>query len=117
MKEKATIYDLRRMCKTFSQCVGCPLEFEACNLCAIKGMTNKQFETLNAIVSNWCKEHSAKTRQDKFLEMFPNAMLYEKDYVKICPKEVDRKVECKCATIGCDDCQKSYWLAEVEENE
>lgn len=114
MEEKATIYDLRRMCKTFSQCVGCPLRFGACDIREIKSTSDKRFETLNAIVSNWCKEHPVKTRQDKFLEMFPNASMHN-TVIDICPCKVDHDYDCKNTIGRCRECKKSYWLAEVEE--
>ena len=54
-----------------------------------------------------------KTRQDEFLEHYPNAKKC-KDILKICPAEVDIDYKV-CETYSeCPDCRKDYWLKEVE---
>lgn len=55
-----------------------------------------------------------KTRQDEFLEHYPNAKKC-KDILKICPAEVDIDYKV-CETYSeCPDCRRDYWLQEVEE--
>ena len=116
-KEKATIYDLWRMCRYYGTvCSTCPLCDKDCGLGA--GAPIEEMDEMNEIILNWCKEHPVKTRQDKFLEMFPNASKNNDKIIDICPKIVDIRVQCKSEDgLSCPDCQKSYWLAEVEENE
>lgn len=115
--EKATIYDYVRMCITENKdCRECPLSELNTNenlYCAEYLL--KYPDKANEIILNWCKEHPVKTRQDKFLEMFPNATIdTNTGIICICPKIIDRKAKC---SMQCDDCQKSYWLAEIDENE
>lgn len=126
-KEKATIYDLWRMCRYYGTvCSTCPLRDKDCGLEA--GAPIEEMDEINEIIHNWCKGHPVKTRQDKFLEMFPNADV-SLGYLDICPMKVMgadwNPDEFNCTyTISqirqieiCENCLKSYWLAEVEENE
>lgn len=113
MKEKATIYDLWSLCSTFKECDDCPLIQEDCGL--NYGSTIKDIDRMNEIILKWCKEHPVKTRQDKLLEMFPNA-IKDNGIIDICPAAVDKEYsEDSCNGECCADCRKSYWLAEVEE--
>ena len=130
MKEKATIYDYVRRCdsyRTVCKCDSCPigkLSRKEDFLC--DDFIRKYPRHANKAVLIWCKEHPVKTRQDKFLEMFPNADV-SLGYLDICPMKVMgvdwNPDELNCTyTISqirqieiCEKCLKSYWLAEVEE--
>lgn len=64
-------------------------------------------------------DHSAdvgkiKTRQEKFLEMFPHADL-RNDILSICPGNVDTRLVCN-EQGSCRDCLKEYWFAKDDEN-
>ena len=118
-KEKATIYDYARMCKAHKDCKFCPLS------CDVNGMAISCLDMIrdypdkaNEIILKWCKGHPKKTRQSKFLEMFPNADL-SFNYIDICPSAVDKHLIGKtiCAGGNCSECKKEFWLAEVEEND
>ena len=118
-KEKATIYDLWRMCRYYGTvCSTCPLCDKDCGLGA--GAPIEEMDEINEIILNWCKGHPVKTRQDKFLEMFPNVNLY-KGAISICPCLIDCDYDCKnkenYVDFDCTGCKKDYWLAEVDENE
>lgn len=114
MKEKATIYDLWRICRHYSAvCSSCPLCGKDCVLGI--DVPIEQMDEMNEIILKWCKEHPIKTRQDKFLEMFPNVQKNNK-IIDICPKTVDKGYSLGyCNGECCNNCRKSYWLAEVEE--
>lgn len=75
MKEKATIYDFVRVCRFHDECQECPLWDNNCCDCSTT-LLDSDVDKLNDIILKWCKEHPVKTRQDKFLEMFPNADLF-----------------------------------------
>ncbi len=61
------------------------------------------------------KPKPKKTRQDEFLERYPNARKRNSNGVlDICPKGLDMRLDCKFAE-GCDICCQNYWLQEVEE--
>lgn len=73
-KNKATIYDLKRMCKSYKICKDCEL--------AVIGKEKycpcfKDIDKANDIILNWCEKHPIRTRQDEFLKLFPNAELSE----------------------------------------
>lgn len=57
----------------------------------------------------------AKTRQEKFLEMFPHAAT-RKDVLDICPEKVDTQCDYCKGFYDCLSCQKEYWHA-VENKE
>lgn len=125
MKEKATIFDYVRMCKHFDDnCQGCPMFYKKIEM----GLSCGDFirncsDKANEIILNWCKEHPVKTRQDRFLKMFPNTMKDE-DVINIDPCVVDETLhlaspcwECakKSNVEDCEECRRKYWFAEVEE--
>ena len=91
-----------------------------------KGMSCSDYTTTFseeavAIVEKWAKEHPRKTRQEKFLEMFPDALIFE-GVLKIEPCElIGSKLnseEChsydEFGLSGCYECRKNYWLEEIE---
>lgn len=117
--KKATIYDYVRMCNGLNEkCYECKL-YDECRVgynCtwALRNCTDRA----NDIILKWCKEHPVKTRQDKFLEHYPYARATKIGVLDVCPKEIDIRVQCKSENgLSCPHCQKSYWLAEVVENE
>lgn len=123
-KEKATIYDYARICNNISECNDCPLgtkkngEGIACSY-----LMRKTPDKANEIILKWIKEHPVKTRQDKFLEMFPNAQISSDGVIEIMPcaieknKHITSNSSCTVAHgfNNCDECRKKFWLAEVEE--
>lgn len=72
-------------------------------------------ECCNNYTSKW-KRKPKKTRQDEFLEIYPNAMMLN-GVIDICPKHVDGNcARCRIyAKRPCIDCHKDYWLQEMEE--
>lgn len=113
-KEKATIYDFARMCKTYhANCPDCPMWNEVCIFCI---MDNTQIDKANEIILKWCKEHPVKTRQSELLKAFPNVPI-DIETVAICPLDFDKlfdKETCD-SYVDCTACKKEYWLAEVDE--
>lgn len=61
-------------------------------------------------------EKKTKTRQDEFLERYPDARMLN-GVIDICPKHVDGNCDrCRIyAKRPCIECHKDYWLQEVEE--
>ena len=114
-KEKATIEDFARMCeKVGIKCHECPLTLKNNGkrvfcLVFIRKFPNEA----NEIILKWGKEHPVKTRQEKFLEMFPNADVNARGVLEICPFKLEKEV--KCRSEYCEECRQNYWSEEVEE--
>lgn len=103
-----------RMCGSFNGCcTGCEVNErmgagEAC----IHYMARHPQDVIE-IVEQWGKEHLLKTRQERFLEMFPHADVFN-GALNICPGDIDVRYTCH-GPKDCGDCRKKYWLEEVEE--
>lgn len=120
--KKATIYDCARMCKTITECEGCPLgsknngEGIACSF-----LMRQTPDKANEIIIKWCEEHPVETRQDRFLKMFPNAKINSDGIIMISPctleggETIPKNFHCSPCTDDCVECRKEYWLAEVDE--
>lgn len=73
-------------------------------------------ECCNNYTSKW-KRRPKKTRQDKFLECYPNVRKC-KGVIDVCPKDLDMHFYCRTEDShsgGCTTCCQDYWLQEVEE--
>ena len=55
-----------------------------------------------------------KTRQEKFLEMFPRAYVFN-GALNICPGDIDTRQKCH-GPKDCRDCRRGYWLAAEKED-
>ena len=89
---------------------------ECCEDCAyfdtstVRGST---CEVCNRNYSNQFKPKPKKTRQDEFLELYPNANVF---HIKPCSIEDKNFINEYCAKYDhCLDCANDYWLQEVEE--
>lgn len=102
----------KRMCDSYNNmCDGCGFgKIPKCN-----HTEEDNPEKAVEIVEKWSAEHPMKMRQSEFLKMFPNAPLRENGSIAICPLDVDRDAKCSHKQgARCPDCQKEYWIAEVE---
>lgn len=110
----------KRVCYLYDECDKCPFDSKCL------GIINKSDEELKKIVDiteQWLKEHPRKTRQSKFLEMFPNASVIDNGTLGICPKSLDKDRECFYhyidrdgnKVIDCLYCRNQFWLEEVDE--
>lgn len=107
----------KRMTNGCKLCNNCPLSTQNNNLNQFCIDFEFEYpEKAVEIVEKWAEEHPAKTRQSEFLKMFPNAPMDSYGIVTNCPLEMDETFEADC-TITCDKCCRSYWLAEIEEEE
>ena len=74
-------------------------------------------EKVVKIVEEWSAAHPRKTRQDAFLEQYPNALLDKDGVLRICPflvgGDVPEKYRCICLT-DCNACRREFWMQEVE---
>lgn len=116
------IEERRRMCKSFYDgCNGCPA-FNAFdnNLCCAVGNESMMDATAQiAIVEEWSAAHPRKTRQDVFLEMWPESFLDEYGILQFCPRYISAAYrnddgKCKNPEKKCIDCSHEFWMQEVE---
>ena len=74
----------------------------------------KAVETLVKAVEMWAAEYPRKTRQDMFLEQWPNAAISEDGCLEVCPREVDTTYDYQSCARECEDCCREFWMEEVE---
>ena len=99
----------RRMCKSSSDCTKCEYHGDRCNNAI------ELLEKNVAVVEQWSKEHPRKTRQDVFLEQWPNCIMNNDGIVGICPRNVDKTCVCNLSRFdGCAGCRREFWTQEVE---
>ena len=67
-----------------------------------------------ALLEEWAAAHPRKTRQDVFLEQWPEAMIESDGVIAICPTALDKSYgKTHCTHIltkeGCDSCRSKFW--------
>ena len=67
------------------------------------------------IAEKWAAEHPIKTRQSEFLKHYPDARILAHGCLNACPMDVFSDADINCNAQPCFECQKAFWLAEVEE--
>ena len=115
------IRERNRMCATYTpkRCEGCPADnYGGCGVTCI--MIDKiDAERLVPIVEKWSAEHPRKTRQNAFLEQYPDTELDRFGVIQLCPASIsathrDSNGEYKTTEIMCADCRRGFWMQEVE---
>lgn len=71
------------------------------------------------VVENWSAANPRKTRQDVFLEQYPEAQIDDTDVLCVCPAVISpsyRKDGGGCLNIHkkCANCRCEFWMQEVE---
>lgn len=113
------IEERNRMCNRYWQidgdCDGCPLVGEReCN--KLRNMVDDAGKAVGKaveIVEQWSQEHPRKTRQDVFLENYPDAAL-DNGALKVCPLNVCKSAELNCNNTTCYLCKRTFWMQEAE---
>lgn len=68
-------------------------------------------------VEEWYAAHPRKTRQDVFLEQYPEAEIDEQGYLQLCPRRISADCRSRvrlCTKRLCSDCCREFWMQEVE---
>lgn len=108
-----------RMCESFGErCKGCP-GFDAYEeaLCLVDRESTLDATAQVAIVEEWSAAHPRKTRQDVFLEQWPNAEFDKQGILLIDPCDLDstrREKGRDCYNESCYECRREFWMQEVE---
>lgn len=115
------IEERNRMCESFGdKCTGCPAFNGGC---AVGQESTLDAKKQVAIVEKWSIEHPKKqhkTRQDVFLEQYPEAQLTEDGIISICPMCIssayrDKTGGCASQTRPqCAVCRREFWTQEVK---
>lgn len=117
------IEERNRMCKSFDDaCTGCPafsIRNDGLRCCAVGQESTMDAMAQIDIVEKWSVAHPRKTRQDVFLEQYPEAFLDMNGVLRICPADISAEYRCgedRCLYIskGCDTCRRKFWMQEVE---
>nr|DAL38840.1 MAG TPA_asm: hypothetical protein [Caudoviricetes sp.] len=116
------IEERNRMCKSFGDgCTGCPAfkdgDYDLC--CVVDQESTLDAAEQIAVVEKWSAEHPRKTRQDVFLEQYPEANIDEHGVLNVCPICVssayrDSNGLCGCPEKQCAYCCNEFWMHEVE---
>lgn len=134
-----------RICKAYKCSPDCPvnkfakehyMEIRLASIQCANCLTNPNVltpelaEKLYIILDNWDKENPLNTRQNKFLELFPNAKFRvgSDGVINLCPAFIDKNYKERYFSDGscchlvindepCKICRKNFWLKEINKSE
>ena len=106
-----------RMCTKVDKCEDCPVN--KTDFCAVpaKERSQESAEKIVELVEEWSAAHPRKTRQNVFLEQYPNAKVVgDTNIPMVYPCQLDQSMEGVnyCNSMSCDDCRREFWLKEIE---
>lgn len=106
-----------RMCNSVI-CDECDLFDEETLGCAMQRDSIKAKEIV-AKVERWLEKNPVKTRRDVFLEQYPEAKINNDGSLAVYPCTVsaahrDKYGHCAISGMSCFDCQREFWMQEVE---
>lgn len=110
------IEERNRMCKSFGAgCEGCPANDNE-SRCMVGSASTLDAKKQITIVEKWSAEHQHKTRQDVFLEQWPNAKVSIDGVLDFCPLMLDKRYTCQSTDVEmrCQSCCREFWMQEVE---
>ncbi len=86
----------------------------SCDDCVHKEKSGNELPCVACSINytNLFKRRPKKTRQDEFLEHYPNAKIDSNGALEVYPCAVENNLFCH--GLPCGDCKKEYWLQEVE---
>ena len=120
------IEERNRMCRSQgTKCKGCPANFDSMFCCGVAAISKLDAKEQVAIVEKWSAEHPKKrrkTRQDVFLEKYPESFVGDSGVLRICPRHIsayyrDDNGDCIDTEQMCVDCRREFWMEEVTETE
>ena len=111
------IKEKERMCNTCGSCLLCPAWLD--DGCIFRARSSFAPEQQVNTVKVWAEQHPAKTRQDVFLEQYPEAEIDLNGLLAVCPAPIFRSHRhagggCSDFHKKCADCRREFWLQEVE---
>lgn len=108
---------VNRLCKN-RHCDGCPIEKEGRCMVGFNDYSVENIEKTISKLEQWAEDHPVKTRQSKFLKMFPNAPKSGR-VLDICPRSLNTEYmpPKRCENTSCGVCKIDYWSEEVTDND
>lgn len=112
--------EYQRMCTSYAGCRDCPLHTNNRLCTGIPANYPEEFAAkIIKTVEEWSAAHPRKTRQDVFLEQYPEARIGDDGVLRINPCSIStshRNARGNCATMRreCEDCRREFWMQEVE---
>ena len=111
IEERNRMCDYYRCGDALSGCVECPAFQFQMTCVSVRAVTAEYI----AAVEQWSQEHPRKTRQDVFLEQWPEAELVDGIIdVKPCRLVAAFRLGQECHKTFCYDCRRKFWMQEVE---
>lgn len=108
------IYGLMCIRESQNDCIGCPLQKNKSNDESCSDFIVRNSAQAINLIEEYAKENNITTRQERFLELFPNASieLIPNGYIDIKPCVIDCAISSEnCGDIPeCEKCKKMYWL-------
>ena len=104
------LVERRRMCGSYRDCEGCPLEDSRCVVSDVA--PDEDYKRIITTVEQWSKDHPRKTRQSVFLEQWPN-VITNNGVITILPCTIDQSFA-ECRNGNCPKCRYEFWMKEVE---
>lgn len=109
-----------RICDSYDRCSDCPLG-QGRRICSYypSHYTQEIISAAIKTVEEWSAAHPCKTRQSVFLKQWPETEIDVNGVLQLCPMSIsaahrDTNGECKNPTKRCSDCQREFWMQEVE---
>lgn len=108
-----------RMCSQPWDCEDCPLNKTGFCSAPAKKRSQEEAEKIVQLVEEWSIANPRKTKQDVFLEQYPEAKIENDGCLGICPYLVSASHRDKhglCAIYGkdCIECRHEFWPQEVK---
>ena len=108
-----------RLCKNQRCCTEFPIHKNGMG-CMVNADDDsvKSIEETVSKVEQWAEDHPVKTRQSKFLKLFPNAPKSGR-VLDSCPRtlNIDYMPPKGCENISCGACKTDYWNEGVTDND
>lgn len=113
-----------RMCRSYRDCRdGCRMHEEGVLLkLSCRTFIEEYPDKAKEIVEKWAEEHPIKTRQDAYLQLFPNALMDEDGILTVRPCFADKKMYYTCkktkymvinTSQSVKYAKKKFWKTEV----
>nr|DAT41500.1 MAG TPA: hypothetical protein [Caudoviricetes sp.] len=104
------------MCESFGS--ECPAN-NSIYMCRLGIVTGAEAAEQVKLVEEWSAAHPRKTRQDVFLEQYPEARIGDNGVLHVDPCSISashRNASGSCATMKreCKDCRREFWMQEVD---